>query len=203
MRPLIVIPFLLALFAFACSSDSNSNDNKTPRPTSAATLPPQTGESTPTALLSIQTPKPLATGFASDPVSATSVAPSNATLILADAGAPGDFDRMTFQMQDLLPAYDIKYVSGPVQQCASGQDVQIAGQAFLQVRFSPAIAHDDQGAQTVSPTDLQPGLPVIQQATQVCDYEGVVTWVLGLSSQVPYRVFTLGDAILVIDFQHP
>jgi hypothetical protein len=36
-----------------------------------------------------------------------------------------------------------------------------------------------------------------------CDFEGEVSWVLGLSARKPYRVHELSDpARLVIDIQH-
>jgi len=217
MRQLIVIPCLLVLALVAlvgCDpDDSDSPNGNTPLATSSGTQAVPTtetnGSASPTALVSIQTPKPINTEFGRDPISEPALATTNAPLILAEAGTPDvdpgatAYDRMSFQFDGDLPAYEINYIPGPVQGCASGEDAHITGQAFLQIRFSPAVAHDDQGNQTVSPTDLQPGLPVIQQAMQTCDFEGVVIWALGLSAEVDYRVFAIADQILVVDVEHP
>ncbi len=206
MRRFVVIPCLLslALLAFVACEDTSDDSSKTTQvPTSEATQPPDVSPS-PTALLSIQTTEsPSSAQFARDPISKPALATTNVPLILADGGTPGSYDRITFQFDGDLPAYEINYVQGPVKSCASGEDAQVNGQAFLKIRLSPAVAHDEQGTQTVSPTDLQLGLPVLMQAKQTCDFEGVVVWTLGLSAEVDYRVFTLGGQILVVDVKHP
>lgn len=217
MRHLIVIPCLLALALVAlvaCDPEDSDNQNgNTPDVTSSGTQAVPTtetnGSASPTALVSIVTPEPIDASFGHDPISVPALATTNAPLILAEAGTPDvdpgatTYDRISFQFDSDLPAYEINYIPGPVQSCASGEVVQITGQAFLQIRFSPAVAHDDQGTQTVSPTDLQPGLPLIQQAKQTCDFEGVVIWTLGLSAEVDYRAFAVIDRILVVDVKHP
>jgi len=148
-------------------------------------------------------------GFGRAPVTAPPSGTGQGSLILADGGTPDvgpdsvPFDRMAFQFDGSMPGYQIQYVPGPVQSCASGERERLTGAAFLEVRLEPAVAHDEQGAPTVSPTELQPGLPTLQHAKQTCDFEGVVVWTFGLSSEVDFRVNTLGGAILVIDMKHP
>ena len=77
------------------------------------------------------------------------------------------------------------------------------GNAFLQIRFSPAVAHNLIGNPTVSPTELMPGLPAILEAKETCDFEGVVTWVLGLSSEVDFRALSIANQIIIVDVQYP
>lgn len=212
MRRLVILPCLLVLALVALAGcdpdDSDIPNGNTPVATSEATQPADSSPE-PTALVSIQTPKPINTDFGRDPISEPALATTNAPLNLAVTGTPDvdpgtpAYDRMTFRFDGDLPAYEISYTPGPAQECASGEDAQITGQAFLQIRFSPSVAHDDQGNQTVSPTDLQPGLPVILQAKQTCDFEGVVVWTLGLSAEVDFRVNTYGGQILVVDLKHP
>jgi hypothetical protein len=215
MRRLVILPCLLAIsfVALAGCNPDKSTTNNTPAATSAGTQAIPTaansGSPSPTALLSVSTPEPVDASFARDPISVPAVATTNISLILAEAGTPDvdpgtpAYDRMSFQFDGDMPAYEIKYVPGPVLGCASGQDAQVTGQAFLQIRFSPAVSHDDQGNPTVSPTDTQPGLPIIQQAKQTCDSEGVVIWTLGVSSEVDYRALVVGGQILVVDLKHP
>lgn len=213
MRRVIVITCLLSFAAFAfvaCDpEETDKQGTRTPVVTIEATQPSDATPE-PTGLISIQTTEsPSNAAFARDPISKPSLATTNAPLILAVADTPEvdpstpSYDRIVFRFDGELPAYEINYVEGPAQDCASGENAQVAGQALLQIRFSPAVAHDEQGTQTVTPTDLQPDLPVIQQAKQTCDFEGVVIWTLGLSAEVDYRAFTLGGQILTVDVKHP
>jgi hypothetical protein len=201
----------LAAIAFVACDDETASPQNTPVSTSVVTAAPTSDGNvspSPTALVSLVTPEPIEAQFGRVPISEPSMSTTNVPLILAETGSPdvsagSTFDRMTFQFDGDHPAYDIQYVSGPAQNCASGQDENITGVAFLEISFTPAVAHDEQGVQTVSPTDLQSGLPSIQQAKQVCDFEGVVTWMLGLSAEADFRAFTLLDQILVVDIAHP
>lgn len=206
---LIAAGLTLALSAFAACKD-DAVDQGSPTSTAATTQPAPTQPAgtpdapTPTALLSIATTEsPGSAEFGRDPIDEPGTATTNASLVLAQAGSPGAFDRMTFQFDGGLPSYQISYIAAPVTDCAAGQQVQLQGNAFLQIRLFPAVAHDDDGNQTVTSTDLTPGSPQLLEAKQICDFEGVVTWVLGLTAEADYRVFTVGDAILVVDLQHP
>ena len=207
LRSLLVAAGLtLTLFAFVACTDDEI-DQGSPTSTAATqpgpTQPAGTVVATPTALVRVETTEsPASAEFGRDPIDEPGTATANATVTLAQAGSPGDFDRMTFQFDGGLPGYQISYITGPVTDCAAGQQVQLQGNAFLQVRLSPAAAHDDAGNPTVTSTDLTPGSPQLLEAKQICDFEGVVTWVLGLTAEADYRVFTLGDALLVVDVQH-
>jgi hypothetical protein len=213
MARIVAILCLLTLASVTLTAceDEAKNGNNTPIATSPTEGVPTIDENaTPiTPAVSFNTPEPVETQFGRDPVTADSLSAGPVPVSLAETGSPDiegtetRFDRMTFQFDDDHPAYEIQYVPGPIQNCASGEHEEIAGNAFLQIRFTPAVAHDVQGNQTVSPTDLQPALPAIQQAKQVCDFEGVVTWVLGLSAETDFRVFTVLDQIMVIDILQP
>ena len=111
---------------------------------------------------------------------------------------------MVFEFTDALPGYSIEYVQSPIAACGSGLPVTIAGDAFLLMRMTPAAAHDEQGNVTFGTTELTPGLPTILEVESTCDFEGEVTWVLGLSEEVDFNVFFLTDPYrLVIDVSHP
>jgi hypothetical protein len=72
--------------------------------------------------------------------------------------------------------------------------------AILRARFSNTAAHDNNGVVTVN-TNQVPGSPEgIVEAKQICDFEGVVEWVLGTDRVAPFRVTTLsGPPRIVID----
>ncbi|WP_422652963.1 AMIN-like domain-containing (lipo)protein [Archangium sp.] len=113
------------------------------------------------------------------------------------------FDRLVLQFDgDQVPGYHIEYIDKPVIKCGSGDPTEIAGQGWLQVRVQPAQAHE--GAQvTVAERERKPGLPILQELELTCDFEGEVTWVLGVKHPNKYRVMELKEPTrLVVDVQH-
>jgi hypothetical protein len=118
------------------------------------------------------------------------------------AGQPG-FDRVVFEFEgSAVPGYRVEYVGQPMQ-CGSGEPVEVAGEARLQVRLVPAQAHTEEGEPTVRERERRLDLPVLRELESTCDFEADVTWVLGLASRRPYRVQELSSpARLVIDVGH-
>jgi hypothetical protein len=114
------------------------------------------------------------------------------------------FDRIVFEFEgSAVPGYRVEYIDPPAIQCGSGEPVEIAGAALLQVRLIPAQAHTDAGEATVQERERHPGLPVLQELESTCDFEAHVTWVLGLAERNRFRVQELPNpARLVIDIQH-
>ncbi|HBL28377.1 MAG TPA: hypothetical protein DD490_16205 [Acidobacteria bacterium] len=112
------------------------------------------------------------------------------------------FDRVVFEFEGpKLPRYEVELVKQPAA-CASGAAVKVAGRAFLQVRLTPARAHNDAGAPTVATLQRTVRLPVIREIRETCDYEGVVIWVVGLAARKSHRVLELEEpARLVIDVE--
>lgn len=118
-------------------------------------------------------------------------------------GRHDGFDRVTFELSGAaLPGYHLEYVDRPVRQCGSGHATPIAGDGWLEVRLEPVHGHDEAGNPT-TPRELHPGLPVLAELERTCDFEAVVTYVLGLHSPNPYRVLELRDPTrLVVDVRH-
>ena len=114
---------------------------------------------------------------------------------------------MVFEYDGALPGYRVEYVSPPIIQCGSGMKEAIAGNAFLEVRMTLAAAHDDAGNSTFGPQELLPSLPSILEVQSICDFEGEVTWVLGLREEVDFRVLTQihvePPSAIVVDVAHP
>ncbi|HEX8704347.1 MAG TPA: hypothetical protein VF815_36280 [Myxococcaceae bacterium] len=113
------------------------------------------------------------------------------------------FDRVVFEFDGTqVPGYHLEYVDKPVTHCASGNEIPLAGQGFLQVRLTPAQAHEG-GTVTVAERERKPALPVLQELKLTCDFEGEVTWVLGNASPKKFRVMELREPTrLVVDVQH-
>ncbi|HEX8433926.1 AMIN-like domain-containing (lipo)protein [Archangium sp.] len=113
------------------------------------------------------------------------------------------FDRVVFQFDgDQVPGYHLEYIDKPVIKCGSGDPTPIAGQGWLQVRMTPAQAHAD-GQVTVAERERNPKLPVLEELELTCDFEGEVTWVLGVKRPNKYRVMELKEPTrLVVDVQY-
>ena len=114
------------------------------------------------------------------------------------------FDRVVFEFEGTqVPGYHLEYVDKPVLHCASGNEIPVAGQGFLQVRLMPAQAHDTGGNVTVAERERKPALTVLKELKLICDFEGEVTWVLGNASPKKFRVMELREPTrLVVDVQH-
>ncbi|MFC7549994.1 hypothetical protein [Plantactinospora sp. GCM10030261] len=95
-----------------------------------------------------------------------------------------DFTRMTFAFRGARPGYEVAYVPR-VEADGSGERVSLPGNAFLRVRFDQAQAHDFAGAGTVvasPPATL--GFPTLRGYAAAGDFEGSVTFGLGLQTAV-------------------
>lgn len=119
------------------------------------------------------------------------------------AAAHDGFDRVVFEFKEGVPGYHLEYVDRPVRDCGEGSPRPIAGDAWLEVRMSPANAHTEEGKPTIAEREIAPGLPNVREIERTCDFEAVVTWVIGVGSPSRYRAFELQDpARLVVDIDH-
>ena len=115
-------------------------------------------------------------------------------------GTHAGYDRVTIQFNngepgkvDVAPQSSANFILGP-----SGQPVTLAGNAGLLITIHGADEHTAYSGAT----DFKTGYPVLLEARQVQDFEGVVQWGLGLSKSACYRAFFLTNpARLVIDIQ--
>lgn len=119
-------------------------------------------------------------------------------------GEHDDWDRIVYEFEgNRLPGYHLEYIDRPIRRCGSGEVVPIEGPGWLQVHFYPARAHTEAGKATLTDRRKNPDLPVLDEAALVCDFEGVLEWVLGLKGPNRYRVLELADPTrLVVDVLH-
>lgn len=125
-----------------------------------------------------------------------------ANTITTRVGEDQGYDRFVLQFDPIVPTYTVKRQANAVfTQGASGQSVTLAGKAGVLV-----TVHSAQGTTTFTgSTDVAtPGYKVLLEARQTQDFEGYVSWGLGLSQASCMRVFVLSaPARLVVDFQFP
>lgn len=89
-----------------------------------------------------------------------------------------------------------------VIQDGSGATLNVRGRSFLNVRLEPAVAHNNEG-QSTSPRRILRSYKTLREVRRAGDFEGVVTYALGLRRTRDYRVSTAtSPARLVIDVAH-
>ena len=93
-----------------------------------------------------------------------------------------------------LPGYTISYGAPPFTQDGSGAPVSVAGGAFIVVKVQPGYGYDFEtgtatynGPKTISVTGNH-----VRQVVETGDFEGVLTWVIGLDSKQPFVVQATG-----------
>ena len=120
------------------------------------------------------------------------------------------FDRVVFQFTNHVPAYKVEYVEPPLKEDGSGNVVQVKGNAFVLVRMDQASGFDltknegelvYKGPKRLDGTAA--GASVVREVVRTGDFEAVLSWVVGLSDRVDFRV-TRADspARLIVDFRN-
>ncbi len=112
---------------------------------------------------------------------------------------------MVLEFTDHVPGYTVGYRPLPARADGSGHEIPLPGaNALVQITLTPAVAdwdfnnHDYQGPSTVTADTA-----VVTEAKEAGDFEAVLTWVVGVRAEVPFKVLELeGPPRLVIDFQH-
>ncbi|HET7463499.1 MAG TPA: hypothetical protein VFJ82_19760 [Longimicrobium sp.] len=135
----------------------------------------------------------------------TKHAGTSTTLRGLRAAANAGFDRLVLDFgDDPVPGWRVEYVDRPVQQCGSGETVELGTPAALVVRLQYTQAHDEAGRGTLRQRDLTLNMPVMRRMVIVCDFEGEVEAAIGTASRQPFRVTELQNpSRLAIDLQQP
>ena len=200
--PRLIVLLLAAGLLFFAACEDNGNGGE---PTGTDARPAAT-EAAPSAMQTASSPT-VAAPFEGgrDPIEvAGGSAPPVAELVDVRTGRHEDFDRVVFEFTGALPGYRVEYVAPPIIACGSGMTVAVDGGALLLVEMNPAAAHNDAGETTFGPQELLPGLASILEVTTTCDFEGFATWVVGLTEEADFNVFTLDDPFrVVVDVAHP
>lgn len=176
--------------------------------------------STPTGGSSLPSPTPTATtgtdgidpleGAATTPVEGAAKGSGIALLERVAVGRHEGYDRVVFQFKNTLPGYKIEYVQPPLKEDGSGNLVTIKGNAFVVVRMEQASGFDLNTGEGVmiykGPKRIDgsaAGTSVVQEVVRTGDFEAVLTWAIGLSDKVDFRVRTATSPWrLIVDFRN-
>ena len=200
--PRLAVLLLAAGLIVLAACDGGNGDSGAPA-TRTADTPAATSTSPPEAT---ETPGRAPDEFEGrrEPIEEDGTGRLTAALVDVRAAEHDGFDRVVFEFEASRPGYRVEYVSLPITACGSGLPVEVLGDAFLRVRMTPATAHDDAGTPTFGALELTPALATILEVEQTCDFEGEVTWVLGLVEEVDFGVSTFPDPFRVaVDVAHP
>ena len=122
-----------------------------------------------------------------------------ANVVTARVAPQVGYDRFVLQFDSLVPSYTVRRQATPVfPSGASGQTITLSGTSGVRVDIQSAT-----GANTFTgPTDFSHGeYLVLKEARQTQDFEGHLSWGLGLGKPACMRTFTLtAPDRLVVDF---
>jgi hypothetical protein len=188
----IAIPLTLALLLVACSNNGNEGASSPPAspptPSSTQTTPPTQPSPTP--------PAGFQCGASFKGGSSSSGAPTGPTVTGVRVGGHTGFDRFVMEFSAPIPRYTVTPQSSPVFTLdPKGTKVTLDGTAGVLITVKP----ENWQAYT-GPTGMRPGLPFLQQARMVQNFEGTMQWGLGIQGSPCLKVTTLNSPPrLVVD----
>jgi hypothetical protein len=117
------------------------------------------------------------------------------------AGCHATFDRFVIRARFGTPRYDVRYVRRIVAD-GSGRPVSLLGTKRIRVVIRNARGHT-QGGTNLLPQVRTPLCPNLRQIKTAGDFEGIVSFGLGLRRRTGFRVFRLtGPTRIVVDIAH-
>jgi hypothetical protein len=181
--------------------------NKSSAPTGGYSLPSPTPTSTTTTTTGGIDPLQ---GAGTTAVEAPAAGSETALLDRIAVGRHAGYDRVVFEFQNALPGYKVEYVQPPLKEDGSGKPVNVKGAAVVVVRMAPASGFDLNTAEGVmvykGPKRIDGsavGTSVVQELVRSGDFEAVLSWAIGLSGKVDFRVGTAtSPARLIVDFRN-
>jgi hypothetical protein len=197
-RNLFAVLFAASLLS-ACSANGSTGEEQAPtgQPTSVTSVTPQVtpspspGASSPslnTTSPRISSPSPSTgtrgPGTSTSPTARrlcdTKVESANPVLRGVRFGRHDTFDRLAFDFCKPADTTLRQTVVKQVTEDASGNKVTLQGRYFYAITLTPADAHDSAGRATVSNRAVTVAGNYMQQYKLVGDFEGVVTYGLGV-----------------------
>jgi hypothetical protein len=131
-----------------------------------------------------------------------------AQLVDVRVAAQDGFDRVVLEFDGTdVPSHRITFLEPPIQQDGSGNPVEIDGEAFLELRMTPASGVDLSGEafeETYTGPDrvTAGGTSTVTEVVRTGDFEANLAWVIGMDREAPFAVEWLRDPLrLVVDVE--
>jgi hypothetical protein len=192
---IVIIAGLTGLAGCGTTTAGSPGSGKTPAPASS------TQTSRTTAPVPSSTAKPT-TGPSGTPIGC---AKPGSYLTAVRVGQHASYDRVVFQFSGWEPAVTVNRVPA-VSADPRGTPVPLAGQSYLHVVFShlaSTVCPQPLGQTWTGPSVLTPYYPQLLTVSAAGDFEGYLTFGIGLAARGSYHVYTLTDPNrVVIDVSH-
>jgi hypothetical protein len=130
--------------------------------------------------------------------------------VSVDLKSEGGVDRVSFRFRQTdpeatdPPLYFVRYVD-QLKTDGEGAPVEVEGKAFVSVSFM-AVGFDLSGETPIAvytgPNEFTPEFPTVRQLKKTGDFEGVVSWGIGLARKACV-VVQATDSELVLEFPSP
>jgi len=194
----VILVLVVLPLAAACSS----SDKPAATPESTTTVPvtvaPTTTAPAPTTSTTVAVTTTTVACHGVGTIEPIVTAKTGGPALLRAVAASGGrcADRVTFDFTtkaNAPPQCAIVYTAPPFTQDGSGAPVTVAGSAFIRLRCEPAYGYDFASGQ---PTYTGPkritatGTKHVQELVQTGDFEGVLSWVIGLDGKRPFSAAT-------------
>jgi hypothetical protein len=201
MRPVrLVAACLLAAVAATGCTDGSGEPSATPSSTAATTTPGGPTDTTGPGTATTAAPRWTTATKAGN--NNPKVPEDMPMLTAIRTGSHDGYDRVVLQFRNDLPSWRVGYVDQVPSE--SGATVPLEGAASLFVQVDPAWAHDldtpPYAATYTGPRTLTPRYPMLRQVRLVDEFEGHLTFGVGLQRRAGFRVLELrGPPRLAID----
>jgi hypothetical protein len=108
------------------------------------------------------------------------------------------YDRVLFTFRGTMPGYRVQYVRAVRDE--ADRRLPLPGRAYLAVAFEPAQAHDRAGAPTFQAGTITTNYPDLRQVRFAGDFEGRVSFGVGVAGRGGFRVTELtGPTRVAVD----
>lgn len=129
-------------------------------------------------------------------------------LLSADVESTTVADRITFRFGPpsgviAAPEGVLREVQPPFFEAGSGEEVTVAGERFLEVRFEGLLLFDENGTPTYQgERDRRLDLPAIVELAVTEEFEGYMTWIVGFRGSGCVSLGADPGGIVTLDVLH-
>ena len=117
-----------------------------------------------------------------------------AQMVSLETGYESGFDSVVFEFTGTAPGYRVEYQDEPLTEDGSGDPVEVKGDYAIAVVMEHASAYDIEagkptytGSKRVAPKNTRQ----VQEVVQTGDFEGYLSWGIGVKDRAGFRVRTL------------
>ena len=211
---LVVAVVVMGLLAGCGSSGGSGSEGAATTTTSTADQPTSTSATTtvaPSTTAGSTTTVTALTNASEAQRTAPSDGTGTALLKAVRVGRNAGFERIVYEFAGTsMPGYRVGWVEGPILADGSGEPVDVAGKAYLEMVMQPASGVDLSAPQLTVVYNGPDRIAVAGQTKLITDlvrtgdFEAVLTWVAGTTEKVPFRVLRLSNPTrIVVDLQTP